>query len=120
MTTQNGSTFLLTAGVVAVAGTVLATITPVAAGASVGFIGSIVASGVLGLVFAVRNARSFRRRGVVSLPAAVLTTVFGLWFMLAPLLYDVNFLSTAGTQLAGLLVASFAFYMVVAGLSGTD
>ena len=48
--------------------------------------------------------------------------IFGVWFTAAPLLYDtdtVGFLATAGTQLAGLLVAAFATYLLVYGLTAT-
>jgi hypothetical protein len=110
--------FLRAGAVVAVVGTVLATVTPMAAGASAAFTGSIVTSGLLGLVFAGRNLQLFERTGRVDAPAAVLTLVFGLWFMLAPLLYDVGFLATAGTQLGGLLVSSFAAHMSLSGLVG--
>jgi hypothetical protein len=37
--------------------------------------------------------------------------------MLAPLLYDVGFVATAGTQFGGLLVASFALYMLVSAVA---
>ena len=110
--------FLTVAGSVGVAGCLLATATPFLAGASAAFTGSIVTSGLLGTVFAGRNLQLFRTDDAVSLPAAVLTTIFGIWFMAGPLLYDAGFLATAGTQLAGLLVAAFATYMVVAGLTG--
>jgi hypothetical protein len=113
------SPFLTVAALICVAGCVAAAATPIVAGASAAFTGSITASGVLGVVFAGRNAQLYRASGVVSLPPAVLTTVFGGWFMAAPLLYDAGFLATAGTQLAGLLVATFGLYMVVAGLTGT-
>jgi hypothetical protein len=56
----------------------------------------------------------------VSLPAAVLTTIFGGWFMIAPLLYDVGFLATAGTQLFGMLVSAFALYMTVDAIGGAE
>ncbi len=39
--------------------------------------------------------------------------------MAAPLLYDTGFLATAGTQLAGTLVATFGLYVVIAGLTET-
>jgi hypothetical protein len=112
------SRFLSAAAVVGVLGCVAAAATPLAAGASAAFSGSVVTSGVLGVVFAARNIQLLRARGRVSLPPAVLTTLFGGWFMLAPLLYDVGFLSTAGTQLSGLLVATFGAYTVVTGLAG--
>jgi hypothetical protein len=114
---SNQSTFLRLTAVVALLGCLLATVTPGVAGASRAFLGSIVTSGLLGLVFAGQNLRLFSARGRPSVPAATLTTVFGGWFMLAPLLYDVGFLATAGTQLGGLLVASFAGYMLVAALA---
>jgi hypothetical protein len=106
--------FLLACGAVAVLGSVVATATPLVAGASAAFTGSVVTSGLLGTLFAVQNLRLFRRDGAVALAPAVLTVLFGVWFMLAPLLYDVGFLATAGTQLGGLLVAAFAGYMAVA------
>jgi len=92
--------------------------TPIAAGTSAAFTGSIVTSGLLGTLFAGQNLRLFRRDRVVALAPAALTLVFGVWFMTAPLLYtEVGFLATAGTQFAGLLVAAFAFYMVVARIA---
>jgi hypothetical protein len=114
------SRFLQASAVVGLLGCVLATVTPLAVDASTAFTGSIVTSGLLGIVFAARNALLFRRRGRVSLPAAVLTTIFGGWFMLAPLLYSPGFLPTAGVQLAGTLVATFGTYMVVAGAVGGE
>lgn len=110
------STFLSASAAIAVLGCLVATVTPIAAGASAAFTGSIVTSGIVGLIFAGQNARLLRSQGQVSLPASVLTTIFGGWFMVAPLLYEVGFLSTAGTQLTGMLVASFGLYMVVAAL----
>ena len=115
---DGNSRFLSAAAVIGILGCVLAAVTPLVAGAQTGFVGSIVTSGVLGVVFAVRNAQLLRAYGRVSLPPAVLTTIFGGWFMLAPLLYDVGFLATAGTQLSGTLVATFGTYVVVAGLTG--
>lgn len=106
--------FLLAGAVLAVVGCLVATVTPLVAGASTAYTGSLVTSGLLGTVFAVQNLRLFRRDGAVALAPAVLTVLFGVWFLLAPLLYDVGFLPTAGTQLAGLLVATFAWYMAVA------
>lgn len=91
---------------------------PIATGASQAFVGSISSSGLLGLVFTGRNVQLLRANGAVSLPPAVLTTIFGGWFMLAPLLYsDVGFLATAGTQLAGTIISTFGLYVTVAGLT---
>jgi hypothetical protein len=111
--------FLLAGAALAVVGCLLATATPLVAGASTAYTGSLVTSGLLGTVFAVQNLRLFRRDGAVALAPAVLTVLFGVWFLLAPLLYDVGFLATAGTQLAGLLVATFAGYMAVARVAPT-
>lgn len=118
-TAERNTSFLTASALVVVVGVLLATVTPLVAGASRAFLGSIVTSGLLGLVFAVRNLQLFRATGAVGVPAATLSVVFGLWFMGAPLLYDVGFLSTAGTQLGGLLVAAFATYMLVHGLTAT-
>ena len=73
-------------------------------------------------MFTLRTLQLLRRTGAVPVPAATLSIIFGVWFMAAPLLYDtdtVGFLATAGTQLAGLLVAAFATYLLVYGLTAT-
>jgi hypothetical protein len=114
---SHSSQFLAAAAVVALVGCVVSTATPLVAGAGRAFVGSIVTSGLLGVVFAGQNLRLYRAESSPSIPAATLTTVFGGWFMLAPLLYDVGFLATAGTQFGGLLVAAFAMYMLVAALA---
>jgi hypothetical protein len=119
VTAERDETFLTASAGLVVAGAVLATITPVVGGAPTAFVGSIVTSGLLGLVFTVRNLRVFRATAAVGLPAATLSMIFGVWFMIAPLLYDVGFVATAGTQFAGLLVASFATYMLVHGLTAS-
>jgi hypothetical protein len=119
VTAERDETFLTASAGLVVAGAVLATITPVVGGAPTAFVGSIVTSGLLGLVFTVRNLRVFRATAAVGLPAATLSMIFGIWFMIAPLLYDVGFVATAGTQFAGLLVASFATYMLVHGLTAS-
>jgi hypothetical protein len=112
-TTQRGvDQFVTVSGYVTVVGCLLATATPFVAGATAAFTGSLVTSGVIGTVFAARNLQAIRA-GAVALAPAVLSTIFGGWFMLAPLLYDVGFVATAGTQLAGLLVAAFGMYAVV-------
>lgn len=119
MPSDRSTPFLTAAAVVALLGCLLATATPVVAGASRAFLGSIVTSGLLGVVFAVQNLRLYRLYASPSVPAATLTTIFGGWFMLAPLIYDVGFVATAGTQLGGLLVSAFALYMLVAALSSS-
>ncbi|ESS04537.1 MAG: hypothetical protein A07HR67_00708 [uncultured archaeon A07HR67] len=113
------SRFLLVSATVCVLACLGAVVVPVATGASRAFTGSVTTSGLLGLVFALRNVQLLRSSGEPSLPPAALTTIFGGWFMLAPLLYsDVGFLPTAGTQLAGTVVSTFGLYVVVAGLTG--
>ncbi|WP_232343127.1 hypothetical protein [Halosimplex litoreum] len=115
-------TFLTASAVVVVLGTVLAVVTPLVADAPRAFVGSIVTSGLLGLVFTVRGLQLFRATGRVPLPATTLSIVFGIWFMGAPLLYDtsrVGFVATAGTQFAGLLVAAFGTYLFVHGVTAT-
>jgi hypothetical protein len=113
------SRFLLVSTVVCVLGCASAVAIPIVTGASQAFTGSVASSGLLGLVFTVRNVQLLRANGRPSLPPAVLTTIFGGWFMLAPLLYgDVGFLPTAGTQLAGTIISTFGLYVVVAGVTG--
>ena len=91
---------------------------PLATGTSDAFAGSIGSSAILGLIFAARNLQLLRAAGSPSLPPAVLTTTFGGWFMLAPLLYpDVGLLPTAGTQLGGTVMATFGLYVTVAGIT---
>ena len=111
------SPFLRVATLICVAGCLGAAVTPIVAGASAAYTGSITTSGVLGVVFAGRGVQLYRATESVSLPAAVLTTIFGGWFMAAPLLYDVGFIATAGTQLSGTVVATFGLYTVIAGLT---
>ena len=120
MTDSDPSAFLSAATAIGLLGCVIAAATPLATGASAAFTGSIVTSGVLGVVFAGRSLQLLRGYGRVSLPAATLTLIFGVWFMLAPLLYDVGFLATGGVQFAGTLVATFAAYVAVAGLAGEE
>jgi len=103
---------------VCVVGCLAGAVIPFATGASQAFAGSISSSGLLGLVFTGRNVQLLRSTGEVSLPPAVLTTIFGGWFMLAPLLYsDVGVLATAGTQLAGTVISTFGLYVTIAGLT---
>lgn len=109
------NTFLTAATLLALAGCFGAAVSPLIAGASAAYTGSITTSGVLGVVFASRSVQLYRSTGRIGLPAAVLTTIFGGWFMAAPLLYDVGFVATAGTQLSGTVVATFGLYAVVAG-----
>ncbi len=119
MSSETSSQFLVVSAVLCVVGALAATVVPLATGASQAFTGSITSSGVLGIVFAVRNVQLLRERGQPSLPPAVLTTIFGGWFMLAPLLYtEVGFLPTAGVQLAGTIISTFGLYVTVAGLTG--
>jgi hypothetical protein len=117
---EQSATFLTASAVVV--GNLLAVGTRFVTDPSRAFVGSIVTSGLLGLVFTVRTLQLLRGTGAVPIPAATLSTVFGIWFMLAPLLYDtasVGFLATAGTQFAGLLVAAFATYPLLHGLTAS-
>lgn len=114
--------FLLASAVGLIAGNVLAVVAPLAGDAPQAFVGSLVASGLFGFVFTVRTLQLLRSTGAVSLAAATLSTIFGGWYMIAPLLYGtetVGFVATAGTQFAGLVVAAFGLYLVVDGLTTT-
>nr|WP_232508573.1 MULTISPECIES: hypothetical protein [Haloarcula] len=118
MSEQPAPQFLVASAAVCVLGCLVGALLPIVVGSSAAFTGSVTSSGLLGLVFTVRNLQLLRVTGEPSLPPAVLTTIFGGWFMLAPLLYtDVGFLATAGTQLAGTVVSTFGLYVTVAGLA---
>lgn len=117
VTEAHTSRSLTASAAITVVGSLMTTIRPLAAKASAAFTGSVVTSGLLGILSASRSMQLFRQRGSVNLPAAVLRTIFGIWFIMAPLLYEVRSVSTPGTQFAGMLVASFALYLVVTGLS---
>lgn len=118
MSDHSPSRFLLASTAVCVATCAGVAILPLVVDSSRAFTGSVSTSGVLGLVFAARNLQLLRAAGTPSLPPAVLTTIFGGWFMFAPLLYpDVGFLPTAGTQLSGTIIATFGLYVAVAGVS---
>lgn len=118
MSNETVSTFLLASAVVCVFGCLGGAIIPVVTSTSPAFTGSITSSGLLGLVFTGRNVQLLRANDEVSLPPAVLTTIFGGWFMLAPLLYsDVGILATAGTQLAGTIISTFGLYVTIASLT---
>lgn len=103
-----------------VVGNLLAIAAPLLGAPPRAFVGSVVTSGVFGLVFTVRTLQLLRATGSVPLPAATLSTVFGGWFMIAPLLYGtgtVGFVATAGTQFGGLVTSAFGAYLVVAGVT---
>ncbi len=87
MSEKTASRFLIISATVCVLACLGAVLVPVATGASRAFTGSVTTSGLLGLVFTVRNVQLLRATGEPSLPPAVLTTIFGGWFMVAPLLY---------------------------------
>jgi len=120
MSSRTSERFLLASAALALAGCVVAAATPLAAGASRAFVGSIVASGAVGAVFAGRNLQLYRERGRPSIPAASLTTVFGVWLVVAPLQYDPGAAATAGVQFGGMLVGAFGAYVLVAGLAGSE
>lgn len=119
MSEDSPSQFVVASATLCLIGCLSATVLPMLTGASQAFTGSVTSSGVLGILFALRSLQLLRARGTPSLPPAVLTTIFGGWFMLAPLLYgDVGFLPTAGVQLAGTLISTFGLYVTVAGITG--
>jgi len=97
----------------------LAVASPYVGAASPAFRGSLTATGLLGTVFAAQQLRLIREEGYPRLPAATITTLFGLAYLVAPLLYeDVGFAPTAAAQFAGILTASFGGYAAVEALEG--
>lgn len=118
MSGRADTSFLTVSLVVVALGVLIAILSPIVAGAGSAFRGSIVASGLVSLVFTLQHLRRFRWNGRPHLPEAAVTTVFGGWFIIAPLLYAVDFLATASVQFAGLLVASFSGYLALAAIAG--
>jgi hypothetical protein len=119
MAGRSDTRFLTVSLVVVALGILIALLTPLVAGSGSAFRGSIVASGLVSLVFALQHLRRFRWHGRPHVPEAAVTLVFGGWFISAPLLYDVGFVATAGIQSAGLLVAAFSGYLAVVALTDT-
>lgn len=116
MSGRADTAFLTVSLVVVASGVLIGILTPIVAGTGSAFRGSIVASGLVGLVFALQHLRRFRWDSQPHLPEAAVTTVFGGWFIVAPLLYSVGFVAIAGVQFAGLLVASFSGYLALAAI----
>jgi hypothetical protein len=111
--------FLLGAAWLALGGCLVATVVPAAVTDAAAFRGSLAFSGLVSMVFATRNLWTVRTRDRPELPAATVTTVFGLWFVAAPLRYEApGLVATATAQAAGLVVAAFAGYLTVLALTG--
>lgn len=101
---------------VALVGCLLVAAAPLVLGAPAAFRGSVVASAVLGAVFASYNVYSVLSYGQPRLAAGFVTAVFGLWFVGAPLVYTVGDLLTAVVQTGGSLTAAFGGYAAVEAL----
>jgi hypothetical protein len=99
--------------VVAIVGCLLVASAPLVLGAPAAFRGSVVASGLLGVVFAGYNAYSVRAYGQPRLAADVMTAIFGGWFVAAPLVYTVGDVLTALVQTGGALTAAFGRYIAI-------
>jgi hypothetical protein len=102
--------------VVAIVGCLLVAGAPLVLGAPAAFRGSVVASALLGAVFAGYNAYSVRTYGQPRLAAGVMTAVFGLWFVASPLVYTVGGVLTALVQTGGALTAAFGGYAAIEAL----
>lgn len=87
---------------VAIVGCLIVAVGPLLLGAPAAFHGSVVASALFGAVFAGYNAYSMRTYGQPRLAAGFITTVFGLWFVGAPLVYTVPARRVADRVLYGL------------------
>lgn len=97
----------------ALVGCLCVVIAPVVFGAPPAFRGSTVGSGVVGAVFAGYNLYTVRSYGQPRLAAGFLTTVFGCWFIAAPLVYPVGGVLTAVVQSCGMITAAFGGYTAV-------
>lgn len=114
-----GDRFVAAAAGITVLAPLLTLVSPYLGASTAAFRGSVVATSLVALAFAARGALTLRRAGRPELPASVVATVFGFWFVLAPILYgseNVAFAPTAGVHFGGLLLASFGGYAALAGL----
>lgn len=105
---MDASRFTAAAVVVAVVAPLLALVTAVAIGPSAAFQGSIALSALVTLVFAGHNLQVVRTTGSTSFGSGAVAALLGVWLAFAPVIYDAGFLSTAVTQFAGLLTATFS------------
>jgi len=109
--------FLTGAVWVTVLGCLVATAVPGLLSDSPAFRGSLTFSGLVSVSFALQNVRTFLESSRPELPASLVTTVFGVWFVVAPLRYaQAGAAATATAQAAGLIVAAFAGYCAVVAL----
>jgi FtsH-binding integral membrane protein len=100
-------------------GCLVVTVVPAVLTDATAFRGSLAFSGLVSLAFATQNLRSMADASRPELPASIVTTVFGLWFVAAPLRYaDAGLYATAVAQAAGLIVAAFGGYLTVTALVG--
>lgn len=118
MSTRSNETFVAVSVALVAIGTLAAGVLPFIGDATPAFRGSLSASALVGLVFALHHARQFTTTGRPHLPSAVISTGMGGWFVVAPVLYDVGFVATAGVQFPGLVVTAFGGYLVIDALSG--
>lgn len=116
---MDASRFTVASAVVALLGCVVAFVAPLVLGAQPGIRGSVTLSAVVGAVFAGKNFRTIRDRGVPSFAAGVMATVLGLWLIVAPLQYDmVGAPLTALTQFGGMCLAAFSAYTALVAVEG--
>jgi hypothetical protein len=109
--------FTSVASAIALTSVLLGGFGPAAVGAERALAASLAVSAVVGAVFAAYNVYSVREYGQPRLAAAFLTTVFGLWLVAAPILYDASgFAVLATAQGFGTLVASFGGYTAIEAL----
>lgn len=111
--------FVLGAAVVAVLAPVLTLVSPYLGASPTAFRGSVVATSLVAIVFAVQHLRRVRATGGPRLAPATIVAVFGLWYVLAPILYgtdEIAFAPTAGVHFGGLLLAAFGAYSAIEAL----
>lgn len=79
---------------------------------------TLLSSSAVGTVFALQNVRVIEAERAPQPAAAVLTAVFGAWFVTAPLLYqDPGVAGTAVSQAGGLIVGAFGAYVAIESLT---
>lgn len=109
--------FLRVAVWLVLVGCLVATVAPPLLTDAAAFRGSIAVSGIVSLSFAGQNLRTLYESDRPDLPAAAVATVFGVWFVVAPLRYgQPGIAATAAAQAAGLIVAAFGAYCTIVAL----
>ncbi|MFB6219143.1 MAG: hypothetical protein ABEH77_08230 [Halobacteriaceae archaeon] len=106
------------ASVVAAVGALVAIAVPFVLVGPRPFSRSVVASGVLALVFAAVNAVWVAWFEESRFAPGIVAAALGVWLVLSPTVYEVEGTIVGGVQVAGALLAAFAAYTVLEAFEG--